>query len=342
MSKKKLIGYVNTTDLKTIFEEDIKCLDIINIAFGHVKQATIEWNHEGVKEDIARIKSINPNIKLLLSVGGWSSGGFSEAAATKEGRLSVAQSAIKLMEENNLDGLDLDWEYPSYNVAGIKGCKEDKQNFTALIKTLRETFNELDQYYMLTIAAGAGEYYLKGVEMDQIIEHLDYVQLMTYDMRGGFQVLTGHHTNLYCPELDLFIASADHSVKIFHEAGVPMNKLVIGIAFYSRLWRDVPNVDNGMIQMAGTTGGYGPDYGTLVESYINKNNFTRYFDEVAKAPYLFDGSTFISYEDEESITHKLNYMYEKELYGAMYWEYRCDQTYTLNRFMKATMNGLED
>lgn len=336
----KLIGYVGTADLAHVTEADAKNLDIINIAFGHVIEGDVVWKNQTAKEDLARLKSINPEIKFVLSIGGWGAGGFSEAAFTEEGRKNFSKTAIDIVLEYGLDGLDLDWEYPSYTVAGIGGCKEDKQNFTLLLKQIREDLDKINTSYMLTIAAGGGAYYLKGVEMHEVIKYLDYVQLMTYDLRGGFQTLTGHHTNLYAPELDLFAASTDEAVCDFMAAGVPAEKIVIGVAFYSRMWKGVPNVDNGYLQMAETVGTYGPSYGGLVEGYINKNGFVRHWDDVCKAPYLFNGDTFISYDDEESITHKMKYMHEKGLLGAMYWEYGTDETRTLTGHMRREIEKL--
>lgn len=336
----KLIGYVGTADLAHVTEADAKNLDIINIAFGHVIEGDVVWKNQTAKEDLARLKSINPEIKFILSIGGWGAGGFSEAAFTEEGRKNFSKTAIDIVLEYGLDGLDLDWEYPSYTVASIGGCKEDKQNFTLLLKQIREDLNQINTSYMLTIAAGGGAYYLKGVEMHEVIKYLDYVQLMTYDLRGGFQTLTGHHTNLYAPELDLFAASTDEAVCDFMAAGVPAEKIVIGVAFYSRMWKGVPNVDNGYLQMAETVGTYGPSYGGLVEDYINKNGFVRHWDDVCKAPYLFNGDTFISYDDEESITHKMKYMHEKGLLGAMYWEYGTDETRTLTGHMRREIEKL--
>ncbi|MDA3729952.1 glycoside hydrolase family 18 protein [Niameybacter massiliensis] len=339
LNKHRLIGYVHTQDLKTVTDDDARNLDIINIAFGHIVNSAIEWNVFDVVEQMERLKGLNPTLKFILSIGGWSAGGFSEAAATEEGRKSVAKSALYWMKKYNLDGIDLDWEYPSYTVAGIKGCREDKQNFTLLLKEMREAFDEVNKAYMLTIAAGGGKYYLKGVEMGEAIKYLDYVQLMTYDLRGGFQTLTGHHTNLYPSELDLFDFSTKEAVDDFMAAGVPAEKIVIGVAFYSRMWRGVPDVDHGYLQMAETVGTYGPGYCKLVEEYINKNGFVRHWDDVAKAPYLFNGNTFISYDDPESIHHKIAYMKEQNLGGIMYWEYCTDTTRTLTGVMRKEIEG---
>ncbi len=95
------------------------------------------------------------------------------------------------------------------------------------------------------------------------------------------------------------------------------------------MWQKVPDVDQGIMQMAGTTGGYGPPYHELVKDYINKNGYTRYWDDEAKAPYLFNGNTFISYDDQESLSHKIDFVEQERLGGIMYWEYGTDRTGSL-------------
>lgn len=340
MSRKLVIGYAGGNHLKDIATEDVKSLDVINIAFGNVtKEYTIVYGGIETAEQIKRLKAINPDIKIVMSIGGWSAGGFSEMAQTVDTRAVFVKSSLEWVAELGLDGIDLDWEYPCYTVAGIGGGKEDKKNFTALLKELREAFDKVDEKLMLTIAAGGAEYYLRGVEMEEVIKYLDYVQLMTYDLRGGFQVLTGHHTSLYEAEVDLFRASVDSAVKDFMGAGVPKEKIVIGVAFYGRTWKGVPNVDNGLIQMAQTTGSGGPDYGAIVGECLDKKGFVRYFDDVAKAPYLYNGDEFISYDDEESIKHKADYVNANDLLGMMYWEYKCDTTGTLTQHMRKVIDN---
>ena len=198
----------------------------------------------------------------------------------------MADSAVSALAELQLDGIDLDWEYPTYGIAGIASSPDDKRTFTLLLRTIRSALDRYgytrSRHYLLTIAAGADQYYLDGTEMDQAIECLDFVQLMTYDMRGGFQILTGHHTNLYTATGDPYRISADSSVRLFQAAGVPCAKLVLGAAFYSRMWSGVPNRSNGLYQAAATTGGYGPDFTELNQSYVNRSGFTRYWDEEAR------------------------------------------------------------
>lgn len=252
----------------------------------------------------------------------------------------MAESAVRAVIEFPFDGIDLDWEYPCYGEAGIGASPEDRTNFTLLLAAIREALDKLGEldgrHYLLTIAAGADQYYIDGTEMDKAQKYLDLVQLMTYDMRGGFQVLTGHHTSLYTPTGDLFRISTDASVNLFVRAGVPKEKIVIGAAFYSRMWNQVPGRNRGLHQMAGSVGGYGPDFTALTAEYIGKNGFVRYWDEEARAPYLFNGSSFISYDDEESIRHKCDYVKASGLGGLMFWEFGCDRT---RRLLNAIQDG---
>ncbi|NMO94444.1 glycoside hydrolase family 18 protein [Paenibacillus lemnae] len=335
-------GYASDHVLPDIPMEDLRKLTHLNVAFGHVKNDEITTAHLKNGEVLETIKRGHPELTLLLSVGGWSAGGFSEAASTEAGRQSMAASAVRVLNEFPFDGIDLDWEYPCYGEAEIESRPEDKQNFTLLLKTIREALDqkgkEDGRHYLLTIAAGADQYYIDGTEMEEVQKYLDFVQLMTYDMRGGFQVLTGHHTNLYTPTGDLFRISVEASVKLFHQAGVPKDKIVIGAAFYSRVWNGVPDRNKGLHQMAGTTGGYGPDYTELAADYIDKNGYTRHWDEEACAPYLFNGSRLISYDDEQSIARKCDFVKEQGLAGVMFWEYSCDKT---GRLLHAMYEGLK-
>lgn len=335
MTKQKhiVVGYVGDSSLPDMIRQDLEKLTHINVAFGHVLNDQISIEHLQQLDTLKEITREHPALKVLLSVGGWGAGGFSEAAFTEKGRESMADSALRILTDYPFDGIDLDWEYPCYGEADIASSPHDKTNFTLLLKTMREALDlkgaQDGRHYLLTIATGADQYYVDGTEMDQVQQYLDYVQLMTYDMRGGFQVLTGHHTNLYTPTGDLFRISTDASVHLFKRAGVPKEKIVIGLAFYSRLWQQVPNRNNGLHQMAGSSGGYGPDFTTLAAEYIEKNGYTRYWDDEAKAPYLYNGSQFISYDDEESLQHKCDYVKHQELAGVMFWEYSCDKTHRL-------------
>lgn len=339
MERKRLIGYVSTKDLSFLSVNDIKALDVINLAFGHINNGCVIYAPDYLAEECKRIRKENPDCKIILSVGGWTAGGFSEAARTENGREKFAVSAAKIIEKYKLDGLDIDWEYPCISTAGITAADEDKENFTELIKISREILTDMgNSEKMLTIAAGAGEYFVNSTNMGEVQEYLDYVQLMTYDMRGGYHICTGHHTNLLNDKKDISQVSAENAVKCFAQAGVPKEKLILGAAYYSRMWTGVPDRDNGLHQMAKSVGGYGPSYGELVKKYINKNGYKRFFDEEARAPWLFNGDTFISYDDEHSCGEKAEYVLENGLGGIMFWEYRLDETRTLTGVLRKALD----
>lgn len=328
-----LTAYVNDRALPSVTSADARKLTHINIAFGLVRDGEVTTSHLENLGFLSRLREFNPKLKILLSIGGWGAGGFSEAAATSEGRRRFAQTSVEALVAADLDGLDLDWEYPCYSQAGIASSPDDKYTFSLLLEEMRKELDKQgakdNRHYLLTIAVGADQYFIDGTEMHLVQEYLDWVQLMTYDMRGGFQTLTGHHTNLFTPTGDLFRISVDASVAMFVQAGVPQDKIVIGAAFYSRMWKNTPNENNGLHQMTTSSGGYGPVYSDLVAKYINKNGYIRYWDDEAKAPYLFDGSSFITYDDEESLRAKCNYVIANNLAGIMFWEYSCDTTHTL-------------
>lgn len=331
---KKIVGYVSTRDLSGMREQDIRDLDVINIAFAQIKDGYVVWDAKGSKEALKQIRSVNPEINILLSIGGWGADGFSQAAMTLEGRKKLAVSAMELMIKYCFDGIDIDWEYPGSSLAGIQSHPEDKKNFSLLLKTLRESLNTLGTGRMLTIAAGGDTYFTMLTELNEISNYVDYVQLMTYDLQGGFQKVTGHHAALYHGRRNIIDSCMDKTVKIFKEAGLPEEKMVVGVPFYSRKWSLVKGGGDGLGQEAKTTGGYGPDFGQLTKHYINKKGYCRYWDDEAIAPYLFDGSTFISYEDQESLAEKITYIKEKGLGGIMFWEYNCDSTGTLIPFIR--------
>ena len=321
-----ILGYVTDGSLETVTAEDAARLTHINLAFGVIKDGLLDMSHMPHIGEVNRIRKLNPGLKFVLSVGGWGAGGFSLMCRTAEGREAFAASCLKVVEKHGLDGIDIDWEYPCDNSAGIDCDPSDRQNYTLLLQALRDA---LGKDRIVSIAAGAGNYFIEGTEMDRVAQICNYVQLMTYDMRSGFQKEAGHHTNLFTSSGDRLNGSVKSSVDAFHAAGVPREKIVIGAAFYSRRWDGLPNINRGLFQQAETVGQYGPGYTKLTEAYINKNGFVRYWDDEAMAPFLFNGSSLISYDDPESIRLKCVYLKTEGLKGIMYWDHGSDPSRAL-------------
>lgn len=316
--------YVMERTTNDIRIADIMRITHLNIAFAHVKDSIVTVDHLKYLDRVAIYKAINPDLKVLISVGGWGADGFSQAAMTQEGRELFAKTSCEIVKKWGFDGIDIDWEYPCSDQAGIAYDPADKVNFTLLLHELRNTLNGLGESYLLTAAVGGEQYYIDGTEMDKVAQILDFINLMTYDLRGGFSHVTGHHANLGPQTGDENGPSSMRTIEIYHNAGVPYNKMVLGAAFYGRAWSDVQSkLNNGLGQTSSNVGVGGGGFDELKASYINKNGYTRYFDEKAQAPYLFDGSNFITYEDEASIKAKCDYVKGKGLAGIMYWAYGC-------------------
>jgi len=305
---------------------DLMRMTHLNVSFAHVIDDAVSVDHLRTLDRLAIYKRINPKLQIILSIGGWGADGFSQAASTQKGRDTFVRTAMEVAERWDFDGIDIDWEYPSSSLAGIAYSPEDKPNFTLLMEALRDGLDSLSKKtgkpHILTVAVGGGQYYVDGTEMDKVAAAVDYVNLMTYDLRGGFETTTGHHTNLYPQTGDEEGPSAVRTVEMFHKAGVPYEKMVLGAAFYGRTWQKVLSGENhGLGQPADGVGGFGPRFDLQNPEEIARHGYTRYWDDQAKAPWLWDGKSFTSYEDTESLRYKCDYVKQKGLAGLMYWAY---------------------
>lgn len=322
---KYFVGYVNRRGLQTVTEVQARKLTHLNIAFAPmVGDITVMVLDKYEINELNRIKRANPNLSILVSTGGGNNHGHGEATRTKEGLYKVVASTMDIVKRYDLDGIDCDWEFP-----GGTGIIEEKYQQTALFAAYRKALDELSletgKKYWLTTAAGSGQWYLDRTEIHKSHEYLDFINLMTYDSNTGGKV-TGHHTNLYEPQGEgIRPHSGDYHIRLMSAAGVPTRKILIGVAFYSQQWNHVPDVDHGFRQESSELNNWGPGYTDIVEQYENKKGYIKYFDEAAKAPYLFDGSTFFSYDDPESVKCKCEYAIEHDLAGVFYWVHDADR-----------------
>jgi len=309
----------------------------------------------------------HPNLKVMIACGGWGADGFSDMASSEENRQKFVESAIKFVKEHKLDGIDIDWEYPGIPAAGTKASPNDKKNFTLLMKSLRENLDKLETHQTLTFASAGWKRYYENVETLEVMKYADYINVMTYDQVGGTSPYTGHHTALgWIKENDLkntpagdYLesrkeemakqgikyepASAEMIVDYCLKKGVKPEQIVIGAAFYGRAWKGVAPKNNGLYQAnKGVYVGWGA-YHNIRKKYENKNGFKRYWDSIAKAPYLYNAkdSVFFSYDDPESVSLKTNYALKNKLGGIMFWELGND-TKSSNSLVDAIYSAARD
>jgi chitinase len=333
-SNKVVIGYVGgfrgliNTDLI-----DAKKLTHINYAFVDVRNNRA-WLHKEATDTINfrhlnLLKNQNPSLKILISIGGWTwSGKFSDAVLSDTSRRGFAASAVDIIKRFDMDGIDIDWEYPA--LQGLEGNvyrPEDKQNYTLMFKELRRQLDSLQQQthkkYLLTTAAGAFKSFVDHNEMGVAQQYLDFINLMTYDYSGGGKIAS-HHTNLYASKAYAANNNADNAVTDFMAAGVPANKLVLGVAFYGHASILAPGAKGLGDSIATHTRGMG--FTAIKDSVLKIPGFKVHRDKHAKADYLYNKATgqFITYDDEWSVKKKCKYVKRKKMAGVMFWEYNDD------------------
>jgi chitinase len=336
-TKPVIIGYVggyngNIIDPSSI---DAKALSHINYAFVDVKDNRASLDNEATDtvnfRKLNELKHINPDLKIIISIGGWSwSKNFSDAVLTDTSTQNFAQSAVDIVSKYDLDGVDIDWEYPGMRGDSNMYRPQDREHYTNLFKNLREKLdvlsNQTNKKYFISTAIGASPVFLQHTEMEEAQKYLDYINLMSYDFDESYDNLAGHHTNLFTPSNMPYIYSADAAIQNLNKIGVQLSKVVMGIAFYGKGKVVESTANNGLYQIP-VSGMRGGGYTYLKDSVVNKNGFVRYWDDESKAPYLFnaDKKIFITYDDEQSVKAKCDYIKKYGLAGAMFWEYSSDE-----------------
>jgi len=316
-----VIAYYAGNNTSQIDSFAIEKLTHIIFSFCHLKgnRLNVDTSLDSLMiEKMVSLKKRSPDLKVILSLGGW--GGCatcSDVFSSKKGRKEFASSIKELSKYFGSDGLDLDWEYPT-----IKGYPDhkyqpaDRDNFTALVKQLRKT---LGKKYEVSFAAGGFNQYIENaVDWKKVMKNVNYVNMMTYDLVNGYARLTGHHTALYSTSQQ--VESSNNAIQKLIDRGVPASKIVIGAAFYGRMWDSVSEINLGLYQQ-----------GRFFKSISYKNfssqlsadsGFVYHWDEKAMAPYLFNPMThqFVTYDDKRSIHEKTKYAIDKKLGGIMFWQ----------------------
>ena len=308
----------------------------INYAFANIQGGRIVngfANDDRNMAALVALKQENPSLTVLVSVGGWLwSGAFSDMALTRQSRGIFIASVAGFMDRHQLDGLDIDWEYPGLPGAESHFRPEDKRNYTLLLKELRMRFDQLEKKLhrrlYITVATGASSEFLAHTEMDKVQKYVDTVNLMAYDYyEPSSDAVTGHHAPLFTSQYDPKKISADNSVQEYEQAGVPAAKIVLGVPFYGHVWGEVPDTNHGLFQPGKEVPHGYAQYGDSPEAML-KNGFIRYWDPIASVPFLYNPEKriFVSYEDPESLAMKCKYVLDRKLRGVMFWDYEGDAT----------------
>lgn len=275
---------------------DMRLMTHIDYAFGHVNE-TFDGIRISRPERLEAIVAAKGDVKVCLSIGGWGSGRFSEMAATEAGRKAFALDCARVIRQYNLDGIDLDWEYPTSSAAGISSSPEDTENFTLLMKEIRSA---IGPDMLLTLASAASA---KFIDFEAILPVIDWVNVMSYDMGRPPR----HNAALRrSPNAGFTMEGA---LERHLAAGIPKEKIVMGMPFYGH----------------GNRKDY-PDYVDYKDQKPPKEGLHEVWDDVAKIPYYADadGRMVLGFDNVRSIRAKCEFILSRGVLGGMYWEYSCD------------------
>ncbi len=270
----------------------------------------------------------NAGVKVLPSIGGWTlSDNFPSIAADPAKRALFAHECNRLIDQYNFDGVDIDWEYPGY--APHNGGPADKVNFTLLMQQIRDSLDahtlQTGNTYLITAALGAAQSHMAEVEWSNISNILDMINLMSYDFYGSWDPWSNHNSPLYDPAIGnpgFSIDGAFTTLTTTH--GVPASKINIGLAFYGRSLTGCSQLHctghSGQVDQVTFPEDLGMPMYYNIESRLNL--FTRHWDATAAVSYLIgnDMATFVSYDDEESIGLKAQYIVDNGARGGIIWE----------------------
>ncbi len=314
--KNQLLGPINWATAPAGYDTQY---DFGNPAYHQPNQKMSDYVHQG-------------GAKFLISIGGWTySGDFPTIAASATKRAIFAHNCNVIVKLYNLDGIDIDWEYPGFNdgTSEHTGIPADKQNYTILLQQMRDSLDAIEpmmgRQLLLTAAVGAAPARQADVEWNNVKNILDIINVMTYDYYGAFDPITNHNAPLYPPAVEQPGFSCQESMDNLLALGVPANKLVMGAAFYGRsqMTTGTPGLHvqgNGQVDGTHFSADEGsPQYYNILDAMPN---FDYHWDAVAQVPYLTGKTTnsFLSYDDEMSIEKKAQFINLRNLRGAIIWE----------------------
>lgn len=278
---------------------DPSLVSTINYAFANVNETRdgVFINNEPRFKEIIALKEVNPDLKVLLCIGGSCKSGLSEMAADSLKRNALAGDCARIIAEYGIDGIDFDWEFPGAE----GGTPDDYKNFIKVLSAVRDSIGD-DK--LLTLAAGGD---LAGMDVDNVpafLDVLDYVNVMAYDLSGTPDT---HHTPLYRSPITGW-RSVDDVVQDYVDHGVPYDKMMLGLGFYGR--------GDGVHYSQWTDSESAKPYGDLTEQW----------DSIGCVPYIADanGVLTVGYENPRSIEIKCDYLKEKGFRGAMDWRTELD------------------
>ncbi|KAJ6484674.1 hypothetical protein C8R45DRAFT_1214705 [Mycena sanguinolenta] len=313
---------------------NVDSLTHLNFAFAYISSAfeVIEMTPGDSKlwSETTALKSVNPSLKVFLSIGGWTfndpptQGIFSALAASSSNTNTFIKSVLKIMAAYSFDGIDIDWEYPVAEDRG--GSTGDTENYVSLLKAIKSAFSPYN--YGLSFTAPSSYWYLQNYDLLGMLgdDAADWVNVMTYDLHGVWDSPLDYIGSIVLPHTNL--TEIMLTMQLYANVGVDPSKMNLGIGFYGRSFQLVSNTctDPGCLFAGAAPGGpCSGNAGTLMFSEIENivastGSDQLVFDEAAAVKYLvYNDIDWVSYDDQQTLSMKLQYANDICLGGTMVW-----------------------
>lgn len=332
-NKKVVMAYFYEGNYREMTAKDGNRIDIMCYCFGRVDNGKLSISGLGKINTVMKWRR-DYKMRVLLSIGGGASGGFSGAVKDDASRKKFVDSIMDVIKEYGFDGIDMDWEYPGWS--GLADSTPyDVINFSYLLRDLRAAMDEYKSGLLLTaavISSSTDKFY----QPKELNKYLDYVNIMTYD--GNNSGLATHHTKPYGSGY-----SAKNAIDMWIAAGVEAKKIILGAAFYgkiSELSSPVSNPEDALGKATISTSTI--TYSRIASTYLNDPKFKECYDAQSGAFYLSDGKYFITYDNYDSILKKAELIKDYNLGGMMFWDYGSDNTGLLLSAVSAGIKALNN
>ncbi|KAM7513327.1 hypothetical protein LguiB_012202 [Lonicera macranthoides] len=284
-------------------------------------------------EFIDALRVSDPHVKTVLSIGGAGNDPivFSKMVSNKKNRAAFINSTIEVARQFGFDGVDLDWEFPTNAL--------DMSNLGLLFKQWRQILeNEANITKRPRLLLTSAVYYAsklsfsgipRSYPVDFIRNYVDWISPMCFDYHGPWERVTGEHSALYDPNSN---TSTSFGIQSWIQAGIPPEKIVMGLPLYGHTWTLQDPNENGLRAPAV---GAGPGNGTLVYSqvvdFISNNDAIVEFDNGTASFYSYARGSWVGYDDVGSIKLKVQFARAKSLGGYFFWALGQDNNWTLSR-----------
>ncbi|KAG9952210.1 glycoside hydrolase family 18 protein, partial [Aureobasidium melanogenum] len=322
-----------------------EALTHLNYAFAYVNPGTYDivpmsGTKASLFSEVTSLKERNPDLKVWISIGGWSFNDndtstqhvFSDAASSLSKRASFARKLTQFMNQYGFDGADIDWEYPGAPDRG--GTPADVANYPALLDIIKYVWKVEGKDWGLSFTAPTSYWYLRWFDLPELIKHVDFINLMSYDLHGIWDSTDPigpyvyGHTNL--TEIDL-------ALQLFWRVDVSPSKINLGLAFYGRtfeLKNPACTTPGCGFSGPGAEGKCTKTAGILSYSEIqdiienNKGKYVSKYDQTAGVNYLvYNRNSWVSYDDKTTFQQKINFANERGLSGLLLWAVDMDDAH---------------